>query len=460
MAYAERNPTLEKIVESIISDNTVINAKKQYELAVVNKRYQYLQWWQPSLNVSNNLAYPYQSDEFDNKLTSNTASLDFAIPLPTGSIAGLGASYSLARDLLETSTIEKQDWGFSQDLQLSISLSQSLNPWWLHSRNNPYNRMALIQQRLTKNDYNGIIKDMLFSSMSAYIRLRKIERNSIHIKEMLKMYDALLDSYQKMYTSGGVSWRDYESIRAEKWEYESNLFSLENDRLSVQGDLYKLTGAVIENTSREPLVEPDNALFMQVFTDIQKQELNSLNEKSIILQKENLEMGRLIDGQTNAPKIKLSWGTLYKLPVKPDGSLWDAWTDDDNWNDNIKNNWSLGVILDLSSLLSPVNRRNTLQYNMENRILEELYKSNETAKQKDISLYKMTIKALEEQINRLSIIIENENVRVMEDEEQKNRGVITANDFMQEQLAYNEKLTLLNNLNDDLWFYNFVMSFY
>jgi hypothetical protein len=460
LVHAEDSLTLEKIIESIMSDNNVINAKKQYELSLINKRYRSLQWWQPSFMLSNNLAYPYEKDFFDDKLTSDTASLDLAIPLPTGSILNLNGSYSLARDLLETSTIEKQDWGFTQDLQFGIGLSQSLNPWWLHGGRNPYIRMAAIQQNLSKNDYNGAVKDMLFSSINTYISLRKSERSIAHINDTLEMYDELLDAYRSLYASGSVSWRDYEKIRAEKWEYESNLFTLENNRVSAQSDLYRLTGIVIENISSEPLISPDNPIFMQIFTGIQKQELNSLEEKSIILQKENLEMGRLISRQSNAPKISLTWGTQYKLPIKSADSLRDAWTDDDNWNDNIKNNWSVNLAIDLSALLSPVNYRDTLQYSEENRSLEELFKTAAIAKQKDISLNKMTIKKLEEQILRLSLIVENENIRVKEDEALKNRGVITASDYRREQLACDEKQTVLYNLQDDLWFYTFIMSFY
>jgi hypothetical protein len=460
LLYAEGSFTLEKIVESIVSDNNVINAKKQYELSAIHKRYQYLQWWLPSFTLSNSLAYPYENDEFDDKATSDETSLDLAIPLPTGSIINLSGSYSLARDLLETSTLDKKEWGFTQDLQFSVSLSQSLNPWWIHSNKNPYNRAAVIQRTLSKNDYNGTVKDILFSSISTYIRLRKIERNSTQINDTLEMYDELLAAHRTLYTSGSISWRDYEKTRMEKWEYESNLFSLENDKLAAQGDLYKLTGIVIENVSSESLLSPESPVFMQLFYDVQKQELYNLEETSIILQRENLKMNRLLNRQNNAPKIKILWGAQYKLPIKPDDSLWDAWTEGDNWDDNIKNNWSVSLLLDLSSLLSPVNLKDTRQYNEETRSLEELLKSVKIAKQNDITLNKMTIKKLEEQISRLTLIVENENIRVKEDELLKDRGVITAIDYRQEQVACSGKQTLLYNLQDDLWFYRFIMSFY
>jgi hypothetical protein len=108
-------PVLEKIISSITSDAEVIRSKKEYELSLINKKYRFLQWWSPSFTLSNNLIYPYEKDEFDNKLTSDTASLDLSFPLPTGSILGIGGSYTLARDILETSTLEKQDWGYNQD---------------------------------------------------------------------------------------------------------------------------------------------------------------------------------------------------------------------------------------------------------------------------------------------------------------------------------------------------------
>jgi hypothetical protein len=458
--YSADCPVLENIIMSVTNDTNVINARKQYDLSLINKKYRFLQWWSPSFTLSNNLIYPYKKDEFDDKLTSNTTSLDLSLPLPTGSILGIGGSYTLARDILETSTLEKQDWGYSQDAGFNVSFSQRINPWWLHTRRSPYSRLAGIQNMLAYNDYNSSVRNTLFSAVEAYINLRKIERSIKQIHDAFIVYDELLQAYRELLASGGTSWREYEKIRSEKWDYESELFTLENNRMSIQRELYSFIGTVTENICDEILAKPDHVMFTQMFSGLSRQAIVSLEENSFRLQKESLEASRILDRQTNSPGLKVTWGTSYKLPVKSSDSLWDAWEEKDNFDDNKLNNWSLTILIDLSSLLSPVNIKNTSQYNAEIKILNELLKTFTVEKNKEMLFTKRMATQLEDQIKILSSLIINETVQLNEDEKLKDAGAITVLEYNQSGLKLNEKITVLNNLQDDLWFYRFISAFY
>jgi hypothetical protein len=198
---------------------------------------------------------------------------------------------------------------------------------------------------------------------------------------------------------------------------------------------------------------------MQIFMDIQKEQINSLEETSLYLTREDLYMDRIIDKQLSSPGIKVVWGTQYKLPVKPTDSLREAWEEEKNFNDNKLNNWSLTITLDISSLLSPANRRNTLRYNQETNTVNELLKTIGIEKKKDKEINMLVIRHIEDQIKRLSDILFNEKIRIQEDETLKIGGVITILDYNQRQIAFEEKETLFLNLKDDLWFYTFMGSF-
>jgi hypothetical protein len=331
---ADSPSNLENIILSIAADSGVINAKKQYQLSLIDTRYRFLQWWNPSVALSNNLVYPYEKEEFDNTLANNVSSVDLSLPLPSGSVITIGSSYSLTRDVLDTSTLEKQDWGFAQDLGFNVGLYQSLNPWWAHTLKSPYSRMALIQNSLLKNDYNITVKTKLLGSVQSYISLRKIERSITQVKKTINFYDELLQAYQDLRISGGISLREYEKIHSDKWDYENELFNLENNRSALQEELYRLTGSLMQNVYDDPLFDFDNPVFMKIFMDIHKDEVNSLEEKSLYLTQENLRINQIINKQSNSPGIKVVWGTQYNLPVKSTGSLWDAWKDEKNFNDN------------------------------------------------------------------------------------------------------------------------------
>ncbi|MDR2784164.1 MAG: TolC family protein, partial [Treponema sp.] len=232
---------MEKLLLSLINSDEVINAKESYENALIEQKYRYLQWWSPSFILSNDLVYPYKHDKFDDLAASDSSSLVFSAPLPTGTLLELTASYGLSRDML-TNMLPVEKWGFSQNIQGKIGVGQSLNPWWLHTGQNPYTAGAALRTSIAKNSYNVSIKTFLFSCVRSYISLRKAERNRNMLNERISLYDDMLTAYRQMQDNGGISRREFQNIRKDKWEDEESLFSLEQDINTLQTELYQITG--------------------------------------------------------------------------------------------------------------------------------------------------------------------------------------------------------------------------
>jgi hypothetical protein len=72
--------------------------------------------------------------------------------------------------------------------------------------------------------------------------------------------------------------------------------------------------------------------------------------------------------------IKIEFGSSFKLPAKGTDALGDAWNED-NFTDNILNNWSLTLSVDLSNLLAPNNRKNETAYRLSQNTLDNLLKN-------------------------------------------------------------------------------------
>jgi hypothetical protein len=338
-------------------------------------------------------------------------------------------------------------------------LSQSLNPWWLHLRQNPYKNRAEILNQSAKNSYSLAVKNTLLTCIQNYISLRKLERNQQQLADTLAVYDELMDAYQKMQSGGNISWRDYYDVRNDKWKYEQDLFALENELNTIQGNIFQVTGIQATNVRDEPLPAITDALFMHLFFDIQKSEVSRLEEWNIYLQKELLQIGKILDRQTNAPKLKIDFGTSFQLPAQKTGSLDDAWKKE-YFDDNKLNNWTVSIGFDLSNLFTPLNKKNTLIHDIEINTLNELLKTIDKEKEKQKTAVVRMIAQLLEQIDRLAVIVATEEKNIQEDAKMKERGVITELEYKQSVLVYSEKNTLLQNLKDELWLYRFIGSFY
>jgi outer membrane protein TolC len=452
---AEEPPgILEKLLSSLVKDKGILEAKKGYENALADQRYRYLQWWRPSLSLSNDLVYPYEDDTFDNLAASNRSALVFSAPLPTGTVLDLTASYGLSRDMPSP-----EKWGFAQDLQGKIGIGQSLNPWWLHTGKNPYTAGAALQTNLARNDYNAAVKTALYSCVQSYISLRKAERSRDLLNERVTLYEEMLAAYRQMRDTGGVSWREMQNIRKDKWEDEESLFSLEQEINTLQSDLYQLTGVHAGTVSAEPRTALGNPLWSGLFLNAQMEDIRRLEETSIQFQKESLRHERLISRQSNAPLVKIEFGSSFNLPVKEKDSLDDAWHKD-NFTDNILNNWSLTISLDLSSLLSPLNKRNEASYRLSQNTLDKLLENIYADKEKEKIQLAAIINQLEDHIARLTVIIQEEEKNIQDDKRLFDQGGLTELEYRQSLLEYRSKQTLLENFTDDLWLYQFIHSFY
>ena len=458
LAADEPDGTLEKLLSSLVKDSGVIEAIKNYENTLIEQKYRYLQWWSPSLILSNDIIYPYKHEKFDDLAASNTTSLTFSAPLPTGSLLELSASYGLSRDML-TDMLPLEKWGFAKDLQGKIGFGQSLNPWWLHTGKNPYTAGAALKAGLAKNSYNTAIKSVMVSCVQSYISLRKAERSRDMLVERISLYDDMLAAYRQMRDNGGISWREFQNIRKDKWEDEESLFSLEQDINTLRGELFRATGIQAENVKDEILIPIDDSFRSMPFLSAQVEDIRRLEEANIQFQQEGLRVERLISRQNNAPLMKVEFGSSFKLPVKETDSMGEAWNED-NFTENILNNWSLTFSVDLSNLLSPLNKRNEAAYRLSQNTLNSLLKNIHEDKEKERIQTAFSIRQLEDHIARLQVIIQDEERNIQDDTLMFEQGALTKQEYRQSLMEYKSKCTLLENFIDDLWLYRFIRAFY
>ena len=452
---AERgNSTLIRILESLAFGRRMIDARRAYDLALIGQRYQHLQWWRPSLIIGNDFIYPYESGPFDDLMTANTSTLFLALPLATGTTIELSTGYVINRN-----KTEMMEWGFSQDLQGSIGIRQSLNPWWLRTRRNPYRSGALLQAEIARTEYNISMRDILFSCLTRYIELRRAERQMKIVIERIYLYNNMLESYMQMLLDGSISMRQFQSFRNDKWQHEQAFLSLEQNIMALRNELYELSGVQVEMVSDEYLIDINADIWLSLFFGVRKTTIAGLDERKIELQKTGLYFENLIFRQNMAPSVRVEFGSTFLLPAQETNRLDDAWRRR-HFFDNELNNWAVNVSVDLSNLLSPVIRR----HNHERRVTEgalsalsgRLVSEREAARvQNNNSIY-----LLETHIDWLVAILENDN-RLMQDIAVLYQlGGISRMEYRMMLIDYMEKRYLLDNFYDELWLRRFMRLFY
>ncbi|MDR2941527.1 MAG: TolC family protein [Treponema sp.] len=450
----DQQNTLKNILESLSLEKGMVNAKRTYDLALLDQRYYYLQWWRPSIIIGNDLVYPYKKDAFDDLATSDTTSLNFSLPFYTGSTFDFSVGYGINRGMTEL-----QKWGFTQNIQGKIGIEQSLNPWWLYTRINPYKSGASLQTAIAKTEYNISMKNNLYSCIKAYIDLRKTERSIFMLREKIALYDDMIMAYRQSLYDGIISIREFQNIRKDKWEYEQALFNSEQNIMALSNELYQRTGVQIETISNENLIDLTDDIWLSVFLGLDKNGVIHLEQTGYEFQKNRLQIEKLITLQNSAPFIKLEFGSSFLLPIQESNALNESWKKE-NFNDNELNNWSINLSINLSSFFSPVNKKYRLEQRITENALNSLSKKIQMEKETEKAKNNAMIQLLETDINHLSVIVDNELALSEDLKVLFERGNLHELDYRQTLLEYKEKKFLLDNYNDDLWFYKFLETFF
>jgi len=450
----EQDNALRNILYSLSSEKEMINSRRNYDLSLLDQRYYYLQWWKPSIIIGNDFVYPYKREAFDDLATTNTTSLNFSLPFYTGSIISFSTGYGINRSMTEL-----QKWGFTQNIQGKIGIEQSLNPWWVHTRTNPYKSGTSLQAAMSKTEYNIAMKNNLYSCIKTYIDIRKTERNISLLREKIVLYDDMLTAYRKSINDGTVSVREFQNIRKDKWEYEQALFNLEQNIMLLSNELYQRTGIQISEICNENLIDFNEEIWLNVFLELDRNGIIQLEQTINEIQKNSLQIDKMITMQNRAPSIKLEYGSSFILPVQEADAIKESWKKE-NFKDNELNNWSINLSINLSSLFSPVNKKYRLEQQITENALNTLSKKIQAEKETEKEKNNSIIHLLETDIVQLNVIVENERILSEEFKILFERGKLNELDYRQTIIEYKEKNILLANYNDNLWFYRFLGTFF
>jgi hypothetical protein len=118
------------------------------------------------------------------------------------------------------------------------------------------------------------------------------------LNQRISLYDDMLTAYRQMRDNGGISWREFQNIRKDKWEDEETLFSLEQDIAALWSELYKLTGIEVDAVSSESLIALENPVWSMLFLDAQMGDIRRLEETNNFKKKASASAGSLADKAT------------------------------------------------------------------------------------------------------------------------------------------------------------------
>ncbi|MBQ8681025.1 MAG: TolC family protein [Treponema sp.] len=377
--------------------------------------------------------YPYNAD----------GTLTTTFPIPGGGYISTEIEYEMNRYIMNSSaSLSPDSVGYDQIPEVTVAYVQSLNPFFLHGNKNPVKRNLENKTKIENISYESAVLSVKMQVASKYIQLRRYARLIANIENELSFLNYTIDSLETNKSRGIVTAAEIWSYQNKIVEYNESLLSYIQQRENLIKELEVLCGDFETFDLNAKLPQTLSCTPEYDFT-----------LRQFALQRENLKMQKILEGQSYAPKLGFQGSASYNIEAAQKDSLTDQWKD---------KNGSLLWTVGLSFEFSPENmarlKRDKILYEKNQKILseqEELYIKN---KRNSIEMYGKIISYYEMLLSQSKESKENKKKYYESMQIQFERGINTELDLMQSKLTLDSAETIVKNYEDIIWYYTWLKS--
>lgn len=411
--------SFEELIEQTLNNNPdILSAQNGYEsaclsLKTLNGAYA------PQVSLSSSTTLP---DEYEWDTTPDffSSSVTFSQPLPGGTSINLtaGASFNAA-DVLE-------DRFLSQNPNISLSLSQSLLPYWAQGKlRNPAKLSAKQQKEYYYNQLLYTKKTVLQNLVQNFI-YATIYKNQIQIyTNSISLLDEQIEVSKQLLKSGAINQAQITELQSSKWSYQQDLMSTQASFISYIQNIKTICGNDFENN-----VLPYGTKNLPGMDDFTKEILSITDnisdplEKSYQLKIQLLKTNRTLEKQSSAPTLSLSVQPAWSFESKKQDEWKDAWKDLDS-----PSSWTATLGVNLSPLLSASVNKNKKQYELEYEAAENTFNAYITQKNFVLEQYKSILDEYKIQLEEITNLYNAGNSELQDLETQFTAGAISKLDY-------------------------------
>lgn len=361
--------------------------------------------------------------------------------IPGGTKLQTSISYEVNRYVLNSLEEESyENTGYEQNPEISLSLSQSLLPFWIQWMDgNPVQNIYKNQRTLSVNSYNNIIADVKKSVTEKYIQLRKLYRTIHLLENQIQIQRTLLEVAQQKVYAGTLS-------QIELWNYESNLQNYKNNLNETLFQFEQIKQEISNACGEDEFNNLDAELPSYKIRFLEK----DMTLESIELQKAELKNQLIITKQNYAPSLTIQGSYKYALDAVGMENLVDAWDGEG------VNNWTVtcGISIYPENLSYIKTAKLQYEINKESLELQEaVYIKNKNISKANLQTY---IAYYKELLQQAKSDYEQKNIYLDAIKNKRKRGECTELDVKQAELMRENASIEIKNLEDVIWYYQFL----
>lgn len=421
---------LEEVIRTTLENNhQILSSKADYEAAAL-------------LSKNGGAAFAPGVSLSGSETTEDnySASVTYSQPLPGGTALQFAGSYDYSSVQMQGTRIE------SKNPRLSLSLNQSLFPFWMAGKfQDPKVISYKLQEQYCFNQLQyskqNIIIDIIQNCVYAVIEYKKIESiyNSINLVQL--QYEALSELKQ----SGGANEAQLVELDNSRWSYELELLSARANYLGyiqkIKSLCYTDCDFLVEeqicNLIPKEYTADDFIGFYKAIAEYDSDPYAAALKLKVMLEENNI----INEKQNNAPVLGFSASVPYD-------------TDNDKIGD-----WTLGLSIDFSPLFSSLTGRNLERAEIGLQSARAVYEAYLEQKQFLKTQYDAILTVYEKQIIKTNELIEKYQLQVSDKAQQLEQGIITRLDYESEKIRLENCRLTFESLLLNVWLYKVLREF-
>ena len=349
-----------------------------------------------------------------------SSSISYVQTLPGGSSISISGGASVNAETIY------EELYLNQKPNVSISLQQSLMPFWIQGKSKDPNIENFYQQE--QYYYHELLntkKSTLLNVAQNFVYIL-IYKKQIQISQnLLKLLDEQIAATKQLKLSGASSQSKITELLNSKWTSQQDLLSVQTNLESTLQNLKILCNHDIDIS--DITYHDSFSQFTDEFCNLIQEVTERISdpiEKNFQLQIEMLNNKKIINKQKYAPEISISAQPSWSMGIKKENEWKNAWKEMSE-----PSNWSFSVGINLSPFISASRKQNIKHYELDYESIRNSYNNYILKKEMSKKQYKKLFELYTKQLEEIKKIYENQQIELLDVQEQYELGVISKLDY-------------------------------
>ncbi|OJF76805.1 MAG: hypothetical protein BKP49_04350 [Treponema sp. CETP13] len=428
---------LERLWQTTMQNNgDVLSAQHTYESACLSRR-TLDATYAPSVSTSTSSSFPDEY-EWDECPASVSSSVSLSQPLPGGTTLGLTGTYALS-----TADVNSVQY-ISQVPTISITLSQSLAPFWSQGTLKDPTKLSLEQQKQYYYYQLLYTKQQTLQTVTQYYVLCLIYKKKIDVYNASIAYkQKQIEALTELKKTGGTNLAKIAELKTSQWSDEQSMSDVQITYQEYCKYLKDACGIDAFQIKKAHL--PSNE------TKIALAYINNVSDpcgKALLLKIDMLTTTSQLTKQNSAPLLGLSFTPSWGLETLETTDWKSAWDKDKTYS------WTASVSLNFTPFISSLYSHTKDTENIQLQTAQDAYSYYVKQKRYVKDKYQTLLESFRQQQTQAEQLCSELAQLATDSKQQLDLGALSQLDYDSIQLQVQSCNATLDYINLYMWLYN------